>query len=108
MSDHDGSADARRDPAGGPAAKEPGFLLCGLMVFGGLLGASIVVGFIAGLTNNYGATSAIGGLVVVGVAIYYSVQSARFRRCLLKGLAVVSVLLLVLFGACIAIFVSSY
>lgn len=107
MSDHDGTGESRTTPDG-RAPKEPGFLLCGLMVFGGLLGASIVVGFIASLTNNYGSTSAIGGLVVVGIAISYSVQSARFRRCLLKGLAVVSVVLLVLFGACYALIVSSY
>lgn len=97
-------------PPPAPPAPERGFMLCGLMFFGGLIVVSLVSGFLASLLQ--GTAASVSGsfvfLVAIGVAIYFAIVDPRFRRCFLRGLAVNAALGVVVFGVCIAMLSSMY
>ncbi len=91
-----------------PPRKEPGFLLCGLMVFAGLIAVSTVGGALASVSNNAGWVPGVVALAAIGAAIYFSVRDPLVGKCILKGFAVVVAAGAVVFGVCLALLSSMY
>lgn len=93
-----------------PPAAEPGFVMCGLMFFGGFIAVGALAFLVESLfRGNTGSTGAgVVTLVALGVSIFYSVKNPRFGRCFFKGLAVNAAVAVVVFGVCVAMLASMY